>query len=193
VFWAFNDYDDSIDRIDFHDWHPDQRADAPEGCPDGLAGEKHFDGAIWRYAAGDVQGVAGVRSHMVHDADDRLLYVADTGHGRIVTLDTKPQEGHWALPRFGEMAFFVVDHIELEELVPPGTVEQPSGMALHAGLLYVTDHADGSILAFTKAGELVNWLDTGLGGGAITGIAISSEGVVYFLDTAGDRLYEVRP
>lgn len=85
----------------------------------------------------------------------------------------------------------------LEVVVPPGEMEEPSGLALWAGptgeFLYATDHGTGEVKAFAKSGELVNWLDTGLGAGRLTGVAISREGAAYVLDAAGDRLYRIDP
>jgi hypothetical protein len=66
-------------------------------------------------------------------------------------------------------------------------------MALYEGLLYVTDRADGVIHAFTRTGELVNWLDTGVGADAITGVAVSASGAVYFLDVSAERLFRIDP
>lgn len=73
------------------------------------------------------------------------------------------------------------------------TFDQPSGLALQGGLLYVTDHADGRIVAMTTGGTLMNWLDTGRGPDALTGVAVSPAGVVYFLDGKAERLYRVDP
>jgi hypothetical protein len=193
VFWAFNDYDNAIDRIDFHDWHPDEAVGGPADWPEGLGGENHLDGEVWRYADEEVEGAEGVPSHMVHNPDDGYLYICDTGNSRIARLDATPREGEWALGRMGEMDFYAVEDVTTEDVVADGELTAPSGIALHDGLLYVTDHADGRILAFRTNGEMVNWLDTGLGGNTLTGIAVSLEGVVYFLDSAGDRLYQIVP
>jgi hypothetical protein len=184
--FAFNGYDSSIDLIDYHGWHPD--------VPRGLGGHDHTDGEIFRFAIGEVSRVPGVPSHMVHDPNTHRLYVADSGNGRIVRLPTADAQCQEALGRFGEMPMYHCSG-ELEEIVPAGgDLEVPSGIALHEGLLYVTDHATGVIHAYTTDGAEVNWLDTGLGSNALTGIAVrESDGAVFFLDRAAERLYRVDP
>ena len=45
-------------------------------------------------------------------------------------------------------------------------LRSPSGVALHGGTLFVTDHATGWIYAYGLVGARLNRLDTGLGAGA---------------------------
>lgn len=185
VWWAFNDFDRALDRVDFHDPHPDG--------VDGLGGEDHTDGEVFRYVEGELEGLDGVPAHMVVDPEDGSLYLNDTGHGRLVRLDPSTGDCQRSAGRFDEMTFWDCGGV-LEEIVPPGTeLVEPSGMALFEGLLYVTDRADGVIHAFTRTGELVNWLDTGVGAGAITGVAVSQSGAVYFLDASAERLFRIDP
>jgi len=186
VWWTFNGYDSSLDRIDFHGWHPD--------TIDGLGGHDHTDGTYQRYALGEVRRVETVPSHMAIDPANGLLYVADTGNHRIVRLDTSLEPTCQPyLGRFGEMSIEKCD-TELEVVVTPDVeLEAPSGLVLAGGILYVSDHATGILYAFTPGGSLLNWLDTGRGANAITGLAVSPEGVVYFLDTKAERLYRIEP
>jgi DNA-binding beta-propeller fold protein YncE len=185
VWWAFNGARGSLDRNDFHGWHPD--------APDGLGGEDHKDGEIFRYADGELARVAGVPSGMAHDGATQTLYVADTGHGRIVRIDTRPRSGTEIASLNEEVPLYRVDGVQLEEVVAPGTLDQPSGMILYKGLLYVADHGTGVITAFSSKGEKLNWLDTGLGAGHLAGLAISPAGKLHFLDLAANRLYRVDP
>jgi hypothetical protein len=74
-----------------------------------------------------------------------------------------------------------------------GELGRPSGLALRNGLVFVTDHADGRILVFDAAGQVVNWLDTGLGGDALGAIAFSKAGKAFVLDMAGGRLLRIEP
>jgi DNA-binding beta-propeller fold protein YncE len=184
VFWAFAGFDRAIDRIDYHSWHPD-------GI-DGLGGEDHTDGEIWRYARGDVEKIDTVPSQMVVDHETGYVYVNDTGNGRIVRLDTTPEDCPPVADRWGEMQMYECDR-PLEVVVPPGELSQPSGLALHHDLLYVTDFAEGTIAAYFTDGRRANRLDTGLGTGHLTGIAVTEEGVVYFADMADDRVYRIDP
>jgi len=185
VWWAFNGRRGSLDRNDYHGWHPD--------APGGLGGHDHSDGEIFRYADGQLARVPGVPSGMQHDAGSGQLYVADTGHGRVVRIDATPRRGEQIPSVNDEVPLYRVDGVDLEEVIAPGALGQPSGLALHKGLLYVVDHASGVIAAYTTSGERVNWLDTGLGAGHVTSLVISPSGHVHFLDSADGRLYRIDP
>jgi len=185
VWWVFNGRRGALDRNNFHGWHPD--------VPGGLGGEDHSDGEIFRYADGALARVAGVPGGMKNDAAAHLLYVADTGHGRVVRIDSKARTGTSIPSLNDEVPLYRVDGVQLEEVIAPGVLAQPSGLDLHKDLIYVADHASGVIAAFTLAGVKVNWLDTGLGGGHVTSLAISPSGHLHFLDTAGNKLYRIDP
>jgi sugar lactone lactonase YvrE len=185
VWWAFNGQDSSIDRYDFHGWHPD--------TADGLGGNDHSDGEIFRYAQGQVRRVPDVPSHMVHDPADSFVYVNDTGNGRIVRISSAFEAGTPMAGRINEPGTRMYRcNAELQTVVAAGELTQPSGMALYNDLLYVSDFATGEIKAFTTAGELVNWLDTGKGQG-VSGLAISRTGVVYFAQSIEDAVYRIDP
>ena len=185
VWWAFNGRRGSLDRNNYNGWHPD--------TPDGLGGHDHTDGEIFRYADGELKRVAGVPSGMEYDPSSRRLYVADTGNGRVVKIDANPREGTPIQSLNEEVPLYRVDGVELEQVIAPGTLGQPSGLDLYKNHLYVADHESGVLSAFTLAGQRVNWLDTGLGGGHVTSLTVSPSGRVYFLDTEANRLYRVDP
>ncbi|MDT5094245.1 MAG: hypothetical protein QOH60_3608 [Mycobacterium sp.] len=188
VWWAFNGDRGSLDRNNFNGWHPD----APNG--DGLGGHNHHDGNIYRYADGELKRSPGVPSGMSHDAATHTLYVADTGNGRVVKIDTTPpQKGPRIQGIWDEVPLYRVDGVDLAEVIPPGQLKQPSGLEFYKGHLYVADYATGIIYAFTPEGEVVNQLDTGLGAGHVTSLTMSESGHLHFLDTTGNRLYRIDP
>jgi hypothetical protein len=185
VWWAFNGRRGALDRNDFHGWHPD--------APGGLGGEDHRDGEIFRYADGELARVAGVPAGMKHDAAARRLYVSDTGHGRVVAIDTTPRRGVEIDSLNQEVPLYRVDGVGLEEVVAPGELAQPSGLDLYHGAIYVADHARGVISAYATSGAKLNWLDTGLGAGHVTGVVVSPTGHVHFLDATDGKLYRIDP
>ena len=75
----------------------------------------------------------------------------------------------------------VVNDAVLEEVVPAGTLQQPSGLALagegDAAVLYVGDRATGEIVAFTTAGAELARFATGLPG--LSGLALGPDGSLY--------------
>lgn len=168
VYWTFNGQVGAIDRYDFKEPHPP-------------GGDDHSDGEVLRYVQGSVARVENVPSHMVFDAGQ--LYIADTGNARIARLDTQSgQVGSAFIPYDPLTVHHFVDGAVIVDVVPPGTLQQPSGIALHDGVLYVTDHATSAIHAFDLEGALIRSLDTGLPPGTLAGITIGPDGRAYFVD-----------
>ena len=148
---------------------------------------------IAQYVMGEVLRVPNVPSGLVYDNDAKLLYAADTGHKRIVKLDTSTATDTGPLPTMEPATPEQWDGATLTDLVPPGTLEAPSGMVLDDGLLYVGDNAQSRIYAFDLAGKLARSLDTGLPKGSIAGLAIGPDGKVFFVDMVGARIYRIDP
>lgn len=181
VYFAFNSDKGSLDKYDFVLDH-------------GPGNDDHSDGQIFRYAEGEVAGVDGVVSHLSYDPASKLLYVADTGNKRVVVLDTTTGErgasfgGDEPVDR-SKMISFVLD-----ELIPPGTLEAPSGIELHEGVLFVTDNATSKIHAFDTEGTPLRSLDTGLPAGSLAGITFNpTDNKLYFVDYLTSRVYRVDP
>lgn len=182
VYWTFDGLSGSISRFDFMQDH-------------GVGYDDHSDGVIWRHAVGEVGYVENVPSHLVYAADSGLLYIADTGNARIAVLNTTTGRSRGRLEPIepGTQLWRMVD-TELTTLVDATTGElaQPSGLALHDGLLYVSDNATGRITAFALDGTRVDWLDTGLSAGGLMGLAFDGAGALYVLDGGGNRLLRLR-
>ncbi len=182
VYWAFNGHVGALDRYDFHEDH-------------GPGAEDHSDGEIHRYAEGQVARVAGVPSHMEFNDDDQHLYVVDTGNERIIKLDTT--SGKKGLPfspvyeplaDYGKMTGAVVS-----DVVSAGLLDKPSGLALHDGLLFVSDNATSKLYAFELDGTLVRSLDTGLPTGTLAGLAVGPDDKLYLSDLLTGSVYRVDP
>jgi sugar lactone lactonase YvrE len=161
----------------------------------GVGWDDHSDGVIARYAEGEVSRVEGIPSHLAFDHGTGLLYIADTGNARVAVLDTATGRslGRLSVIEPGTQLWRMVD-AELSTLADATTGElaQPSGLALHDGLLYVSDHATGRITAFALDGTRVDWLDTGLPAGGLMGIAFDAGGALYVLDGGDNRLLRLR-
>ncbi|MGK4008323.1 hypothetical protein WMF31_37265 [Sorangium sp. So ce1036] len=181
VYWVFNGHDRAIDRYDFaHDHGP--------------GNDDHADGEIYRYVPGEVLGTDEAPSHLVYSAEDRHLYIADTGHRRLLKLDTTSGTPGSSFP--GEETVEVRRHVDgatLVELVPPGALEAPSGIEIHDGLVFVTDHATSRFHAFDLTGQPVRTLDTGLPAGSLAGFTFGPDGKVYFVDMLSSRVYRIDP
>ncbi len=181
AYWVFDGYHASITRYDFRRDH-------------GPGGSDHSDGHIVRYAEGQVSRVEGVPSHLAFDAPTRTLYIADTGNNRIATLDTESgSRGGSIQPNYDGVVQYAMTGAALGTFVDGASsgLSAPSGLELHDGHVFVGDNATGIISAFAMDGELVDWLDTELPAGALTGLAFDTNGRLYYLDAIGGRVLRV--
>jgi len=182
VYWTFNGQLGAIDRYDFKQPH----------VP---GGDDHSDGELLRYVEGELLRVAGVPSHLDLDSSSGTLYIADTGHGRIVKLDTTSGSEGSNVPVADEQIRVRKSMLgaSLAELVAPGVLEAPSGLALHEGVLFATDNATSRIYAFDLEGRVVRTLDTGLPPRSLAGIAIGPDDRVYFVDLLTSHVRRIDP
>ena len=179
VYWLFNGQLGSLDRYDFHEPHV-------------IGGEDHSDGEMERYVEGELLRVPELPSHLVLDKQSRLLYVVDSGHRRVVRLDIDSgvESGNVPtndpIPRHARM-----DGADLEELVPPGTLERPSGIALGAGVVFVSDNATNRIYAFDEAGALLRAVDVELPEQSLGGITLGPDQQLYLADLKNGASYRL--
>jgi sugar lactone lactonase YvrE len=183
VYWTIGGLDNALYRYDF-------------GIDNGIGNDDHSDGVVYRYATGQMKYAPGVPSHLFFHAADEMLYVADTGNARVVKLDTNSGTSGPNLQPLEPMK----EAIEIESAVladvvtaASGLLTAPSGLEIRDGLIYVSDNANGRISAFTLAGERVNYLETGLPAGALSGMAFGSDGKLYLVDMQGNRVLRVDP
>lgn len=182
VYWVFNGQVGALDRYDFH-------------APHQPGGDNHSDGEAWRWGLGQVSRVPGVPSHLVVDPESHLLYVADTGHHRVLRVDTRSGTLGEPLPTDdGQMPFITsIDRAKIDEVIPKGVLERPSGIALAGSLLFVSDNATSRIHSFDLEGHPVQSLDTGLPPGSLAGVVVGPDGRVYFGDLATGRVRRIDP
>jgi sugar lactone lactonase YvrE len=199
VYWVVGGKSGAVTRYDF-------RADH------GVGNHDHSDGLITHYAAGQLRRVPGVPSHLAYHPASGRLFIADTGNGRVVTLDTRT--GSLAGPGpavepgvsssiFADAALstFVCAPgagqsrqvaAGLGIVVSPGVpLVQPSGLEIDADTIFVGDYATGMIYAFDLQGRQISALDTGLGPDTLMGIALGPDGRLYLVDSARDRVLRV--
>jgi len=181
TFWVFNGYDLSLDRYEF-------------AAPHEPGGDDHSDGSIFRFAEGKVKPADdGTSSHVFYDAEDKFLYVADTGNKRVVRLDTSSGKKGGSLPRRNEPLIdeAYMDDAALEEIVAPGTLEKPSGLEVKGGLVYLTDAATSKFHVFDKTGKAVRSLETDLPAGSLSGFVFGPDGKIWFTDRVGGRVFRI--
>lgn len=182
VYWLINGEEGTFDRYDF-------------GVPHVPGAADHDDGEVTRYSLGSpLSRVAYVPSNLVMQGS--VLYVADTGNGRVVSFDTAQEmspEGTFqtfeALPAeiMGGATASVLERETLETAW--GGNAQPSGLAFLGDVIVVANHAGGQISLFTAEGEELRTIDTGLGEG-IGGLTVF-DGEIYFTHMGERRVYRV--
>jgi hypothetical protein len=182
IYWMFNGFRGSIDRVDFAEDH-------------GPGMHDHSDGTYYRYAEGQLKRLENTPGHMVFNPADKHLYVVDSGNSRIVKLDTT--SGTYAgpfRPNYEPLADYgVMDGAVLTEVVPAGRLNQPGGLALHDGLLYVADMGASRFLVFDTAGNELRSLDTDLPPGTIGGIEIGPDNKLYFTNMKTGEVHRIDP
>jgi hypothetical protein len=193
TFFTFNGYDSVLGWYDFVSPHED--------VAHGHGGEDHSDGKKWLFEDVPLTRVDGVPGHMIYDFDTSLLYVADTGTGRVLQVDTSTASWSGTQQSWGgdgkletltgtTVVELIKPILELGSLSHDG-VQQPSGIALHDGVLYVADYGTGWVHAFTLDGVKRNSLDTGFGVQSLGGITVGPDGKLYIVDMANDRVLRV--
>lgn len=182
VYWLFNGQVGSIDRYDFKEDH-------------GPGADDHSDGEIFRYVEGQLSRVADIPGHMVMDKDTGMLYVADTGNGRVVMLDTSTGSMGGPLEPVYEplAASGTMSDAMLMEVVSPGVLTLPSGLVLHDGILYVSDNATGKIHAFEKDGTELRSLQTNFTNGDLAGMTVGPDGHIYIASLTDSRVFRIDP
>jgi hypothetical protein len=172
VYWAFNGKLGALDRYDFAKPHVPGASD-------------HSDGQLTRWVEGSLLRKPGVPSHLAYETESARVYVADTGHGRVVALDTKSGAPGADIVAMEPMASAkTVTGAQLIEVVAPGVLQAPSGLAIKDKVVFVTDNATSKVHAFDLDGKPLRALDTGLPAGSLAGIAIGPDDRVYLVDLA---------
>jgi hypothetical protein len=179
-FYCVNGQLGSVDWYDFHEPH----------VP---GGDDHSDGEKRRYLDPSVKlgRVAGVPSNMVLDPSTGLIYIADSGNGRLVRFKPDGATKGAFVPSFpldGKM-----NAMEGFEMTPiaAGEMTTPSGLTLHEGTLYVADYATGLFHAYTLEGAHLRALDSGLGAGRLGGLTVGPDDRLYFTDIGGKRVMRI--
>lgn len=182
----------------------------------GHGGEDHSDGVVLRYADGLLKQVKGVPSHVVYDREAGIAYAVDTGNRRIVSIDlglahtskagfdyimlknTEYKVNRRVQPNYDGGTQVYVDGAELKTVLDGTKVGlvKPSGLAVHDGVLYVSDYATAQIVAFGKDGQVLDRLSLSdvsseIANASLAGLEFDAEGRLYLVDRAKNRIFRL--
>ena len=182
VYWVFNGNAGAIDKVDFQGDH-------------GPGQDDHSNGEYFRYVLGQVARVPNVPSHLAFHQPSGKLYIADTGNGRIVRLDTQTGSmGPQITPLYDPIDPAVqMDGAVLEDVVPSGTLQQPSGLTVAGDVLFASDYATNVIYAFDLDGTLLRTLQIELPPGSVTGLTLGPDELLYFTEKPTGTVYRIEP
>lgn len=185
AFWVYDGYHHAIAHYDFRSPHEP-------------GGTDHSDGVIQRWVGGDMGYFPHVGSHMELDHATGLLYVADTRNARVVVLDTTSGvPGVMIGPDYDGASMMEMGSAPLRTLIDGAAagLDQPSGLALRGGVLYITDHSRDTIHAYDFVGHELDWIDlsAALAPGSIGGIELDVEGRIYVTETSQGRILRIAP
>lgn len=181
VYFALNGQLGAIDRYDFKQPHV-------------VGGEDHSDGELLRFISGELLRVPEIPSHLMLEPNERQLYIADTGHGRVVRLNIDSGTAGADVEAYDPIPVHrAIEGATLQEIVEPGVLRAPSGLLLSSEFLLVTDNATGKIHWFDHEGVELGSLDTGLRAGALAGISLGPDGKLYLSDLLTGGAYRVEP
>ncbi|HET9957694.1 MAG TPA: hypothetical protein VFQ61_24520 [Polyangiaceae bacterium] len=179
IYFTFNGKLGAIDRYDFKEPHQ-------------IGGEDHSDGELYRYAEGEFTRAPEIPSHLALDRERQMLYVADTGNGRVARLDITSGsmgddvETNDPIHVHVSMVGAIVD-----TFVKGAPLTAPSGVVVVSSNVFVTDNATSRIHAFDPQGHELASMETGLPSGSLAGIAIGPDERLYLADLKNGRAYRV--
>jgi sugar lactone lactonase YvrE len=177
VYWAMDGLEGNLVRYDFQADH-------------GPGGGDHSDGVIWRYTDTMVTRLANIPGHMELDHATGMLYVVDTGGGRLMRLDTASGTNIGSLPGDWDGATYEgVEGADFQVVVEG--FDEPSGLALHEGRLFVSEHATGDVVALDLDGNELDRMSTPAD--RIMGLAIGPAGDLWYADAGANEIVRVDP
>merc|ERR1711871_299530 len=183
VYWAFDGLNSSLIRYDFQE-------------PHGPGSLDHSIAAIRRYPEIELTRVPGVPGHLMMDPTERVLYIADTGGGRILRMD--PDSGHFIRTAKREFPIYssIAETFEYSiygctdwEVFVDG-LDNPSGMHVDGSHVYVGEWGSSTIIAFDKSTrQEVSRISTGASG--LNGFAMDASGQFWFSDGPSNTVAKV--
>lgn len=155
-------------------------------------GDDHSDGRLRRHADVRLSRVVGVPSHMIVDPSSDMLYIADTGTGSILKIDTSiAKPGNNISPDREPLASYKKYSGSQVSTFAQG-LRQPSGIVIADKKLFVSDFATGEIIAYNLvSGKEMERIATGAK--KIMGLAVSPSNHLWYVDGGANTVVRIDP
>lgn len=179
-YWVF---DGQNGNVVFYDFQADH----------GPGHEDHSDGVVRRYTEVALTRVASVTSDMVLDHETGILYVADTGTGRVLWIDTTTGEETATLTQNMEPLDEYTEWTGVDQGVLARELDAPSGLALDGNRLFLSDNTTNGIVVFDLAdgGKPLGRLETPAE--SIMGLVLGPDGKLWYVDAGANELVRIDP
>lgn len=190
AYWYFDGYYSELVYYDFVQDHDTGQDD-------------HDDGIVRRHSEITLTRRANVPSHMILDQSNGILYIADTGTGRVLwvnTDDTTTQSQNiynsGTHPARMETLAEYSDITGMEFGVLVSGLSRPSGIVLDGGTLFVSQNGNGKISAYDlasngKSGTHLQTVDTNAN--SIMGLEIGPDDKLWYVDAGLNRVIRLDP
>jgi sugar lactone lactonase YvrE len=186
IYWVFDGFHSTLCRYDFAEPH----------YPGGY---DHSDGKVWRFSEPVVKmsGNTSIPSHMVLDKETGILYICDTGNKRVIKVDIGSARARLGTPGVnllhGEPLALYQEMVGATwEVVSDQGFDSPSGIALIANRLFVSDFNTGAIHCLDKSShEKLGSYDSKTPG--IAGLEVGPDGKLWFVNALENKLLRLDP
>jgi hypothetical protein len=188
AYWYNDGYYGELVYYDFHDDHD-------------TGGEDHEDGVVRRYTEITPTRSAGVPGHMVLDKANGILYIADTGAGRILWVNTDDPTTTTTdiMGSSTQKDSVLAEYSEITDVewgVLTSSLSSPSGIALHGDTLFVSQNGNGKIGAYElandgKSATHMQTVDTNAN--SIMGLEVGPGDKLWYVDAGLNRVIRIDP
>lgn len=184
AYWVFDGWNSNICKYDFVTNH-------------GPGYENHDNGIIYRYTDIDIQREPDVPSHMIKDKSTGWLYIIDTGHKKLIRINTNTGSVVDTLQPPGTAQETLDGYYEVQGVVQEEIdtfLTRPSGIALYKNRLIVGDYDTGEITVYDISGAfpvLLGVISTSQSG--MEGLEIGSDGKIWFVNYLTNTVNRIDP
>ena len=187
AYWYFDGYYSELVYYDF-------AVDHDTGQDD------HDDGVVRRYADITLTRFGNVPGHMIMDQSTGILYISDTGTGRVLWVDTD-DTSTTSSNIYGDASRMEVlsEYSSVTGMdwgVLANGLSRPSGIALDGDTLFVSQNGNGKISAFDlssngQSGALIETVQTSAN--SIMGLEVGPSGSLYYVDANLNQVVRLDP